>query len=120
MLLALWGIVAVGLVAGAVVLWAMWKAGAPPSPDEVKARLESSGETSAIISGWEISNYTGTPEEVLRGEVEAEQLSWVEAWVLRPVSPMAKLRHWLGFISNWLWFAPKRLIIRLFRGGRTG
>jgi hypothetical protein len=83
-----WVTIAVAVGVLGIVLWTQWRASAPPGATELDA-LKSSGKTSALINGWDVS-YQGRPDSTVdSGE------SWVEAWIVRPVSVMAKLRSWL-------------------------
>ncbi len=107
MFLGIWGTAAVVLVVG-VVLWTMWKAAAPPSPAEIEAFVSSGdtsamGDTSAIINGWEVSAGPRTEELVTDGG----DRSFMETWILTPVSPMAKLRSWLLLGATGLWFTAR-------------
>ena len=84
------GACVIAVVVGAVGA-ALWDTAAPPTTAEIEA-LVASGETSAIINGWEVKVSPGTED----GDREG---SYMETVILHPVSPGAMLRSIFFFLG---------------------
>lgn len=83
------------VVVALVALGFLLRTGSAPPHDEILAAIEAAraeGATKAIVNGWEIS-FASPPAASNPDE------SWVDAYILTPVSPIAKLRNWLALLG---------------------